>query len=62
MAGKALELGGPIRLADYLSIGLLARLVPPDVVSHEQENGVKENGVRPRFSPNPSPCLRVGSG
>lgn len=34
MAGKALELGGPIRLADYLSIGLLARLVPPDVVGH----------------------------
>jgi len=34
MAGKALELGGPIRLADYLSMGLLARLVPPDVVNH----------------------------
>jgi len=33
MAGKALELGGPIRLADYLSMGLLARLVPPDVVN-----------------------------
>ena len=33
MAGKALELGGPIRIADYLSLGLLARLVPPDVVN-----------------------------
>jgi hypothetical protein len=32
MAGKALELGGPIRIADYLSLGLLARLVPPDLV------------------------------
>ena len=34
MAGKALELGGPIRIADYLSLGLLARLVPPDLVNH----------------------------
>ena len=32
MAGKALELGGPIRIADYLSLGLLARLVPPSLV------------------------------
>jgi len=32
MAGKALELGGPIRVADYLSLGLLARLVPPSMV------------------------------
>lgn len=32
MSGKALELGGPIRIADYLSLGLLARLVPPDLV------------------------------
>lgn len=32
MAGKALELGGPIRVADYLSLGLLARLVPPSLV------------------------------
>jgi hypothetical protein len=29
MAGKAQELGGQIRIADYLSLGLLARLVPP---------------------------------
>ena len=32
MSGKALALGGPIRIADYLSIGLLARLVPPALV------------------------------
>jgi hypothetical protein len=32
MAGKALELGGPIRIADYLSLGLLARLVSPGLV------------------------------
>jgi Insertion element 4 transposase N-terminal/Transposase DDE domain len=32
MAGKALKLGGPIRIADYLSLGLLARLVPPSMV------------------------------
>ena len=32
MSGKALALGGPIRMADYLSIGLLARLVPPALV------------------------------
>lgn len=32
MAGKALQLGGPVRVADYLSLGLLARLVPPHLV------------------------------
>jgi len=32
MAGKALQLGGPIRISDYLSLGLLARLVPPSLV------------------------------
>lgn len=32
MAGKPLQLGGPIRIADYLSLGLLARLVPPSLV------------------------------
>ena len=32
MSGKAMELGGPIRIADYLSLGLLARLVPPSLV------------------------------
>lgn len=32
MAGKAQRLGGPIRIADYLSLGLLARLVPPSLV------------------------------
>lgn len=32
MAGKALELSGAIRIADYLSLGLLARLVPPSLV------------------------------
>lgn len=33
MAGKALTLGGSVRIADYLSLGLLARLVPPDLVN-----------------------------
>lgn len=32
MAGKALSLGGTIRIADYLSLGLLARLIPPALV------------------------------
>ncbi|RJS90878.1 IS4 family transposase, partial [Salinisphaera sp. Q1T1-3] len=32
MAGKASTLGGPIRMADYLSIGLLSRLVSPALV------------------------------
>ena len=32
MAGKAAELGGQVRLSDYLSIGLLSRLVPPALV------------------------------
>ena len=32
MTGKALALGGPIRIADYLSLGLLAQLVPPGLV------------------------------
>jgi hypothetical protein len=32
MAGRACELGGPIRIADYLSLELLARLVPPALV------------------------------
>ena len=32
MAGKAAELGGQVRLSDYLSIGLLSRLVPPSLV------------------------------
>jgi hypothetical protein len=32
MSGKALALGGPIRIADYLSLGLLAQLVPPRLV------------------------------
>lgn len=32
MAGKALSLGGRIRIADYLSLGLLARLIPPALV------------------------------
>jgi hypothetical protein len=35
MAGKAQELGGLVRVADYLSLELLARLVPlenPDFV------------------------------
>lgn len=32
MAGRALALGGPVRVADYLSLGLLARLVPPQMV------------------------------
>ena len=32
MAGKASSLGGTIRIADYLSLGLLARLIPPALV------------------------------
>ncbi len=32
MAGKTQEIGGSIRVADYLSLGLLARLVPPSLV------------------------------
>jgi len=40
MAGKALALGGPIRVSDYLSLGLLARLVPPRVV----EEALTEHG------------------
>lgn len=33
MAGKVAELGGQVRVADYLSVGLLARLVPPSLVN-----------------------------
>lgn len=32
MAGKAAKLGDQVRLSDYLSIGLLSRLVPPSLV------------------------------
>jgi len=32
MAGKTQELGGLIRVADYLSLGLLVWLVPPSLV------------------------------
>src|SRR3990167_11537619 len=32
MAGKAAELGGHVRVSDYLSVGLLSRLVPPSLV------------------------------
>jgi hypothetical protein len=32
MAGKAAELGGQVRVSDYLSVGLLSRLVPPSLV------------------------------
>ena len=32
MAGKAAELGGRARVSDYLSVGLLSRLVPPRLV------------------------------
>lgn len=31
MAGKALHLEGRLRIADYLSLGLLARLVSPSL-------------------------------
>lgn len=44
MAGKALELGGPIRIADYLSLGLLARLVPPSLV----DQALSEHGKHSR--------------
>ncbi len=33
MAGKTAELGGQVRVADYLSVGLLVRLVPPALVN-----------------------------
>lgn len=33
MAGKAATLPSGIRLADYLSTGLLARICPPDLVA-----------------------------
>lgn len=33
MSGKTLFLDGPIRIADYLSLGLLARLAPPRMVN-----------------------------
>ena len=32
MVGKAAELGGQARVSDYLSVGLLSRLVPPSLV------------------------------
>jgi hypothetical protein len=32
MAGKAAELRGQVRVSDYLSVGLLSRLVPPSLV------------------------------
>jgi len=32
MAGKAAILGGHVRMSDYLSVGLLSRLVPPSLV------------------------------
>ena len=44
MAGKALALGGPIRIADYLSLGLLARLVPPGLV----DQALTEHGKHSR--------------
>lgn len=44
MAGKTLELGGPIRIADYLSLGLLARLVPPSMV----DQALSEHGKHSR--------------
>lgn len=43
MAGKAQELGGPIRIADYLSLGLLARLVPPSLVHSALEKHEKQS-------------------
>ena len=32
MAGKAAALTGQVRVSDYLSVGLLSRLVPPSLV------------------------------
>ncbi|MDL1864564.1 hypothetical protein FBQ90_05070 [Betaproteobacteria bacterium PRO5] len=40
MAGKVLESGGPIRIADYLSLGLLARLVSPSL----EDQALTEHG------------------
>lgn len=34
MAGKEMALQGPLRIADYLNVGLLAKLVPPELVNH----------------------------
>jgi hypothetical protein len=47
MAGKAQELGGLIRVADYLSMGLLARLVPPPLIDQAlSEHGKHSQRVR----------------
>jgi len=47
MAGKAQALGGQIRVADYLSLGLLARLVPPSLVDESlSEHGKHSQRVR----------------
>ena len=44
MSGKPLTLGGPVRIADYLSVGLLARLVPPALINQSlTEHGRHSN-------------------
>lgn len=50
MAGKAAELGGRVRVADYLSIGLLSRLVPPSLVD-EALTAHKCHSIRQRDLP-----------
>jgi hypothetical protein len=48
MAGKALELGGPIRMEDDLSLGQLARLVLPELLYRSIAT------LLDRFRPRPS--------
>lgn len=38
MAGKTAALTGQVRISDYLSVGLLARLVPPSLVALTAHN------------------------
>ncbi|QWF71861.1 transposase domain-containing protein [Methylomonas paludis] len=44
MAGKLMALADPVRIADYLSLGLLARLVPPSMV----EDALIQHGKQSR--------------
>ena len=50
MAGKAAELGGAVRVSDYLSVGLLSRLVPPSLVD-EALTAHKRHSKRQRDLP-----------
>lgn len=50
MAGKAAELGGGARVSDYLSVGLLSRLVPPSLID-EALTAHKRHSKRQRDLP-----------